>query len=419
MNEPADLAAALRALPLLPEDEIEARAALLRGLHADLAAPESPERAAAVEETAGATGYHPIAVEQVLRGLFSDLASGLDFWLDAARSADSSVRLRPPRLVLVTGSGNIPGASLPAVAGCLLLGSACLVKSASGEPVLMPLYQRWLREREPRLAERLAVCTWRGGDRRVESPLLEQVDAVIAFGNDASLEDLRQRIPAGVTFAPYGSRVSFSVVTRAALTPERIPSLATRLALDAALLDQQGCLSPQAVYLESTAGPEQEHLARAAARKLAELEETMPRRPLSSGEAMAIHNWRMKLRLRRAAGEPVMLLESPGGTAWSVAVDPDAALRPCPLNRCLVLHPLPDLEQLPALLAPQRGRLSSAGLDCAGDEKRRLHLEQLLIDAGVSRIVPPGQAQLHVSPWSHDGIHLPARLLRPIQILRP
>ncbi|HEX2877232.1 MAG TPA: acyl-CoA reductase [Polyangiaceae bacterium] len=92
-----------------------------------------------------------------------------------------------------------------------------------------------------------------------------------SYGSDTTLADLRASLPPGVWFHPHGSGFGAVIVDAASWTPEG----ARPIALDTALFDQQGCLSPRVVVLVGSA--EQARIvAQALATALQELEIELP-----------------------------------------------------------------------------------------------------------------------------------------------
>src|SRR5690606_17223353 len=87
------------------------------------------------------------------------------------------------------------------------------------------------------------------------------------------------------------------------------------VALDVALWDQLGCLSPIAAYVlgERRAA---ERFAEALAAALAALERRMPRGRVEPAAAAAIARERAEAEMRAAAGEPVVVHAGPG-TSWT------------------------------------------------------------------------------------------------------
>lgn len=396
-------------------------------VHQQWAAAESPLRTRAVEALHVATGYPPALLDPSLRSLFASMQQAdlerwlrhsgltevaLDGFVPEAHGARTGVF--GPALTVLVSSGNIPGAALPSLVQALLLKSPCLAKTSSSEPFLLPLYAHSLAEQSPELGAMLAVTGWEGGRTEIESRILAQAGALVAYGGDAALLDLRGQLPAHARFIGYGHRISFTALARECLTRAAAPGLAAEVARDAAYFDQQGCLSPQAVYVERGEEVDPGSFAELVARELERLAEEYPRRELSAPESSTIHQFRATAEMRAILGEEVRVWSSTPGTGWTVALLPEPALEPCPLNRTVLIRPLADLGELPPLLQVHPGHLISAGLE-VGTERAEALIHRLA-EAGVTRITRAGRAQFPETPLFHDGINSLAALARVVRI---
>src|SRR5438552_39684 len=96
---------------------------------------------------------------------------------------------------------------------------------------------------------------WPGGDLAREDAALGRAEVVVATGSDATLAALVPRL--GRRLIAHGPRWSVAVVERAAAAE------VDAIALDVALHDQRGCLSPHAVYVTGDARGFAERLAAA------------------------------------------------------------------------------------------------------------------------------------------------------------
>ena len=80
----------------------------------------------------------------------------------------------------------------------------------------------------------------------LDDSILQQADAVIAFGSDTTMESLRAKTRWDQRFLPHGHAVSLLwLAARNALTDRQTAACA----MDILAYDQLGCLSPQAIYL--------------------------------------------------------------------------------------------------------------------------------------------------------------------------
>lgn len=319
--------------------------------------------------------------------------------LDAFQRREPSGRYRaygPPVAVHIF-SGNIPGVAVTSLMRALCVKSACFGKTASGEPYLPVRFARELAEIDAELARCLAITYWPGGSEELEAIAFGAADAVIAYGGDAAIADIRRRLPSGVRFLGYPSRVGAGLVGRHALRdPEAAADLAAAAARDVAAFDQQGCVSPHTVFVErgGALGPREfaESLAAALERLAAEL----PRGRLDPAESTRIHQLRAEAEMRGAT-----VLASPRGTEWTVIVEEDRPFEPSPLNRVVFVRPVDDLGRAIESLAPVGRHLQTVALEAGSEELESLAAR--LGEIGATRVVPLGAAAWPAAHWHHDG----------------
>jgi hypothetical protein len=168
-----------------------------------------------------------------------------------------------------------------------------------------------------------------------------------------------------------------------------------------AAYDQQGCVSPHVVYVESGGALEPKALARAVAAALGDLELRLPRRKLSHAEALAIRNARTRAEFRGIAGRDSDVFGS-ADTSYTVIYDDDPALITSCLNRTLYVKAIPDADEVPALLAPHRAVMQSVALAGISPAKTAA-LVHALVDCGVTRITTFEELPWPRMWWHHDG----------------
>lgn len=367
--------------------------------------PGSPERRALDPELARSSRLSPeglaAALEAVLGGVRRGPASAL--------LAEAEGLPRGGGSVLVVLASNLPGLAVQPLWPALALRRPVLLKSPSAEPVFAPAFVDALTRREPRLKEALAATTWRGGDEGFEAAILKRFTTIIAYGDEPALVDLERRAPGKVV--GYGPKTSLAVVSEHGLartdtdshgrSPGSEMSVSVRarpcqsvcsgLARDVALFDQRGCLSVAAVY---TAG-DAEQLAARLAEDLANLARRWPPGPADPAALAAVQQARLEAEMRGLwiADLPIL--------AGTVVVDPDPAFRPSPGLRTVRVHRLADLDRLPGILSPWKGKLQGAAL--AGEDAWRL--APALAELGISRCAVPGELQSPDVTWHNGGIH--------------
>ena len=205
----------------------------------------------------------------------------LDYFVS---SSQGQKRVYGPRLMTHILAGNLPGAGLDSVIFSLSVKSATLVKTSSTEPLLPNLFARSIQEIDPDLGSCLAIVTWPGGKAALEDVALTRADVVVASGSDESLAVIRQRVEG--QFIGYGHKVSFSLVAKERLTDAE--KLAQQTAYDVTLYDQQGCLSPQLVYVQEGGAITPKDFAALLAKAFAHWQIVLPRGPVTPDMSTAI-----------------------------------------------------------------------------------------------------------------------------------
>jgi hypothetical protein len=253
----------------------------------------------------------------------------------------SSLLARTPEAprALVLLSANVFVAPLRAIA----------LARASSERVVVRASRR-----EPALVEALSELLPHAFEV-VQELHPEPGDHLWAYGSDATLGAVRASLPPGVTF--HGHGFGFGAVVIEGATD--LASKAAAVALDAALFDQRGCLSPRLVVFDGDTQAARQ-LAEALASELSQLELTLPPGPEAAEQAAE--------RRRQADAAMYAFDVLPAGRGWvSYSAEGRATLPPA--ARCL--HVLAAADPVTTLepFAPQLTCLSS---NAAGALAQRL-----------------------------------------------
>jgi len=343
--------------------------------------PESEERRAlfaplAATARLSAEGLSE-ALEVVLGGWRGEAAARL-----AARAPLRPGAAAPPAGVVL--AGNVPGLAAQSLLPALLAGRPLLLKSSSSEPLFAAALVAALARREPALGESFAAVTFPGDAPDLVEAAFASCSVVLAYGGDAALGALRARL--GDRLVGQGPKASV------ALVGGRHDPLSTgrALARDVALLDQRGCLSVHAVWVEGDAHELAETLAFALAGEALRL----PPGPATPEALAAVQQLRGEADLRGAR------LGGLAPAAGTVVLAADAAFRPSPGLRAVRVHAVADLTEALAALAPWRGRLQGAAL--AGERARAAWAD--LAELGISRVARAGELQAAAAGWANGGI---------------
>ena len=285
-----------------------------------------------------------------------------------------------PALVAHVLASNVPALALPAIALACLAGAAVLVKSGRDDPLSAPAFAAALRDLDPELAATIVTAYWPGGDVEREEAVFGRADVVVLTGGSPALQALASRVRRRMI--AHGPRVSAALVGRDALGD---PALPDALALDVALHDQRGCLSPHAVYVEGTSD-DAVGLAERLGAALDRMARRLPPGPASLADRAAR---RQLVAEAEWDGATVVCV----GDAGTVLYDPRPAFRPGCGGRAVRVHPLSKPADLPALLANDTVEcVALAGVDPRA-------LVPALRARGVSRLCAPGSMQRPPLGW--------------------
>jgi hypothetical protein len=308
---------------------------------------------------------------------------------------------RGPELLVHIAAGNLPNPTLMSITLGLLTRSAQFVKCASGTSLLPRLFAHSIYELDHKLGTCLELADWGGGNADLETALFADADGVTVTGADPTLAAVRARLPEKVRFIGYGQRVSFGYVAREAVREETIGETVSHAADDIVAWDQNGCLSPQVIYVEERGAVESDKFAELLAVELAKREIAEPRGEITLEASAEIAIRRALYETLAAHRGDVKLWRSQPSTAWTVVFEHDVRFRFSPLNRFIFVKPVPDATVALQGLDDVHGKVSTAGL-AAPPEKMR-ELSRQFARWGVTRICPLGRMQHPPLTWRHDG----------------
>ncbi|HSM12966.1 MAG TPA: acyl-CoA reductase [Thermoanaerobaculia bacterium] len=316
------------------------------------------------------------ALEVVLGGWRGEAAARL-----AARATGIACDPTPVGALL---AANVPGLAAQCVLPALLAGRPLLIKSSTAEPLFAPALLDALTAREPALRDAFAAVAFPGESTPSVEAFLRPAHRVLAFGAETSIRSLRATF--GARLVAHGAKLSVALVGR-----DVDPLAVGRgLARDVALLDQRGCLSVHAVFVEGDA----RELAETLAFGLAIERRRLPPGPVDPEVAALVQQWRGAADLAGALVGDLDPLEG------SVILAGDAELRPSPGMRTVRVHAVESIRDALGALTPWQGRLQGAALAGAGAVALGPELEAL----GVSRLAEPGELQAAEAGWANGGV---------------
>ena len=311
-------------------------------------------------------------------------------------------------------AGNVPGLPLWSLISGLLVKSGTIGKVSSAEPICASIFAKVLVDIEPRLADCLSIIWWPNEDTNTAIHLFQQSDIVLAYGGNMALAAVQAQVPVTTRFLPHGHKLSFGMVSAAALSVVRAKRLAAQAALDIVRYEQQGCYSPQMFYVERGAQVSPQEFAQTLCGEMATLAHKYPRTSLSIEEASHIASWRELHEFAMLQSPAVKVLGDKKDAFVVVYSDVPVSLNPSPLNRCVTVVAVDSLLDVMPLLKDQRSYLQTVGL--ATDPETLLALGDALAQAGVTRICAIGEMTSPAAGWHHDGRFSLADLVNMVDI---
>jgi hypothetical protein len=393
-----DAGAALRRRPIA--DVVEALGAVLEGWRD----PNSQWRKDLETQLPAATGFFkPLirkGLEEALHGWTSEALRALAIReLGPLEELDTATgrRVSSFDLTAVLLAGSIPMPSLLAILAPLVVRSSVLAKPAARDPITPLLVARSITEVDPELGRCVEIANFEGNHEGCMSTFL-QADCIFAMGSDAAIAAVQAQVRPPRRLVVDGHRLSLAVVAPPA-DAAPLSHLADRLALDVALWNQLGCLSPIAVFVVGNS-QQAGALAEALALALGQAEKTWPRGSIDPAVASSIARERAEAELRQAAGRSVAVHGS-DSTAWTVILEDGPEPRLVPLHRFIRVIPVADHAQLLDAVRPMGPHLAAVAIE--GFEAATNNLTRALADLGASRICAPGTLQRPPLDWRHGG----------------
>lgn len=239
------------------------------------------------------------------------------------------------------------------------------------------------------------------------SLLLTHADGVSAWGGDTALDAIRQQLPGGCRWIPWGHKISFAWLQPDAVNEENLLALAD----DVCCFDQQACSSPQIVFVDSDESAVLQdignRLAQAMRRRHARWQPLIPDEKAAADITSAVAFAQLDAVF---AGADNALL---AGDGWRIILQNMSAITPSPLFRTILLRPLPQ-NKVMQTLRPWRTHLQTCGLIAA--DRDRIPFSQLLLAAGVNRITPVGKMHDGYHGEPHDGVYALSQLGRRVTV---
>lgn len=209
---------------------------------------------------------------------------------------------------------------------------------------------------------------------------IKAADLVIAYGNDASIANIKKYLSSKTIFIGHGHAGSAAIILKEAANNDSLE----KLAWDMLSYDQRGCLSPRVTFVQQGGQLQPAECAKLFASKiLSKYALKLPRGCLFSGEAAAILQARSVYRFRGQVYE---------GSDWTVCFDEKLSWPEESLPRFMPFKSFISLQELKPLLKSMDNNLLSIGY--SGNES---YLKSIV--SQPIKLFPLGKMQQQLLCW--------------------
>ena len=231
-----------------------------------------------------------------------------------------------------------------------------------------------------------------------DAPDLSGFDAVVAFGDDATLAAIRERAAPGARFVGYGSRASAGYVTRETLaTREQAELVARGAARDLVLYETEGCLSLHVLFAERGAEISLAEFGSLLSGAVQEANVEFPSSERGADVAAAIAQHRDLAAFRAAAGRGSVFAND--AADYAVIVEHPHAEPPQFLPRTLGVVAVDSPEDALAYVRRHGLRLEGFALSSAREDAVRA-----AVACGAVRLARFGELQHPPLAGDHGGL---------------
>jgi len=284
----------------------------------------------------------------------------------------------------------------------LLIQSPNFIRTSERDLHFPVLLARSLTDADLELTDVLAVAHWSSANMGLNRTFAEEADSLVVYGSDATLEEWRRLQPPSKRFIGFGNRLSVGFISQRGL--EHLDETAAAAAMDVALYDQQGCLSPHCFYLENPSTRQWTAFGTRLAEELRRLDSELPIGTLSREQELVIGSLRQN-QIWASSQDPERCRVWFSKTSpWTVLFEKDHEFLPSCLDRTIWLRPIQDFNALGNALDGWRGNLQCLGTDLSNEE---LHGNiPMLRNLGFTRICALGSMQAPPITWPNGGSSL-------------
>jgi hypothetical protein len=365
-----------------------------------------PPRVRALDGVCRRTGYSTPVVEHALDRLFSSLTqSSIGAIVEAElgtldvldefvpRHGRARVRALPIGRVGVLSSRTTIGVAI--VPAIFALCAKCEVLVKDREDELVKAFFSTLAEELDELREAAVAQSW-DGERDPRD--LGDFAAVVAFGNDATLHQIRATLSPEARWIGFGSKASCGYVGRAALSDSHAArQIADGAARDVVLYDTEGCLSLHVLFVERGGMVSPADFAGILTRAIERASVEFPPSAYDASRRTAVAGARDLGAFRAAAGQAGRTY-SDAAASYLVVLDPPIGEPPFFLPRAIAIHSVDSPFAASTYVARHRIPIEAIAVACM-----RPDVAEMAIRIGAARIAGFGTLQSPPLSDNHGG----------------
>lgn len=291
-------------------------------------------------------------------------------------------------------AGNILGIAAFEMILDKLIDAASWIKVPTEEPVFGALYAKSIEEIDPQLASSIAVLPFGGKDREVRDFLFSKSNIVRATGGEQariSLTALAEKY--NIPISGHWHKFSFITLARDYMD-DRASQIAELVSLDVTAWDQQGCFSPQEIFVETGGEVDPLNFAELLAEEMETTSIALPK-GVNSGKMQVLDGYHQYFK-KEMMGEPVKIFPS-ATHQWLIIYDATTEnIEPSPLFRVIRVKPVDDIMLIPKLVKPLGQFLQTVGV--AIPNNRLIPFADAIGEAGATNIRAISSMTLQ-KPW--------------------
>jgi hypothetical protein len=266
-----------------------------------------------------------------------------------------------PKIIGHICAGNIPGIAVFEMLIDKFLGAATWIKTSSDEPIFGVLYAKSIEEVDEKLADTIAIIPFKSGNNVLEEFLFSNSDIVRATGGERARANLtRLAKKCKIPLAGHWHKLSFITISREYLKRGIANKIAELVSLDVSAWDQQGCFSPQEIFVETGGEIKPRRFAELLAKEMMKTTQAFPKGKRSGNINVldAYHRYFKK----KIVGEPIEIF-SPESHDWLVVYDEsNHNFEPSDLFRTIKVKPVTNIMDVVEIVKPIKDFLQTIGV---------------------------------------------------------